>query len=222
MALDEIREQLKNAKDALNRSPSDTHAQQGYVRNLIALLEIDLKIAEIEKTDTAIGKLVEIVQAVGSTSDNLKKATENIEKTSKAQEKQTNAIIFWTAGLFFATFVMAVIGYFQMQEAQKLTKITQEQIKNAQNATYMEYIFKFNEQFSQPTNQAIALAIEDGRKVLKVNGGVFSDDDLDSYLDIYEDIAKALQMNLISKDLFYNDFSDNLSMVYDNRKSTII
>jgi hypothetical protein len=95
---------------------------------------------------------------------------------------------------------------------------TQQQIKSTQNATYMEYVFKFNEQLSEPTNQAIALAIEDGRKILKSDGGVFSDDDLDSYLGIYEDLAKALQMNLISKDLFYNDFFDNLSMVYNNKE----
>lgn len=129
MNLSEIREYLKNAREALERAPSDTLVQQGYVRNLIALAETELKIQELDKTDTATEKLVEIVRTLGTTADTLKDAATKAEKSSSIQVRQTNAIIFWTAALFLATAIMAWVGYKQMQEAQKLTKATQEQIR---------------------------------------------------------------------------------------------
>ena len=73
-------------------------------------------------------RLLGIVQVVGATSDNFKKASENAEKASRVQIRQTYAIIGLTAALFLATATMAWVGYKQMQEAQRLTKVSQEQI----------------------------------------------------------------------------------------------
>lgn len=128
MNLNEIRAHLENAKEAMARSPGDTLVQQGYVRNLIALAETELKIHELDKTDTATGKLVEIVRTLGYTAETLKDAATKAENSSSIQARQTNAVIFWTAALVIATFIMAGMGYFQMREAQKLTKVSQEQI----------------------------------------------------------------------------------------------
>jgi hypothetical protein len=128
MNLDEIRTHLQNAKDAMARSPGDTLVQQGYVRNLIALAETELKIHELDKTDTAIGNLVEIVRKLDSTAGILNDAATKAEKSSRNQERQTNAIIFWTAALFLATATMAYYAHQQIKEAQNLTLATQEQV----------------------------------------------------------------------------------------------
>ena len=54
-------------------------------------------------------------------------------------------MIGWTAALFIATLAMAIIGFLQMQEAQKLTKATQEQVSQIQKQTqimYADYIYR--------------------------------------------------------------------------------
>lgn len=120
--------EIKELLDKIVDRSMPIEAVHAKIRNKILLAEQELKLYELEKVDTSIEKLIEIVRAVGSTSDNLKKASENIEISSKVQKKQTNTMIFWTRALVFATLVMAAIGYFQMREAQKLTKVSQEQI----------------------------------------------------------------------------------------------
>jgi hypothetical protein len=78
---------------------------------------------------------------------------------------------------------------------------TEKQIKSSQNATYMENMFKFDQKFSENVNHRIEGAVENNRPILKENGGSSSDDDLDEYLGIYEDLYKALKMDLINKEL---------------------
>ncbi len=95
---------------------------------------------------------------------------------------------------------------------------TTEQIKNSQNSTYMEYVLKFDTEFSEKKNHRIALAIEDNRPVLKANGGSFDEDDLGSYLDIYERLNEALQRNLIDKELIYNEFQDDLIATFKDQE----
>jgi hypothetical protein len=95
---------------------------------------------------------------------------------------------------------------------------TQEQVKISQNATYMDYMFKFDQKFSENDNHNIARAIENNQKILKANGGSFNEDELDDYLGVYEDLDEALKHDLISAELVYNDFWDDLVAAYQDKE----
>jgi len=165
MSIDELQELLSQITDPTSASPAEAVLQAKtlmFLSNEIAVFKEALcseSKALSESTRVVSMKLVEIVQAVGSTSEklhgivqvtgsisqDLKIASENAEKISRVQIRQTYAMIGWTAALFVATFGMAFIGFFQMQEAQKLTRATQEQVSQIQKQTqimYADYVYR--------------------------------------------------------------------------------
>lgn len=165
MSIDELQDLLGKVTDPTSASPAEAVLQSKsilYLSNEIAIFKEAMALesrAMRESSDIISKKLVEIVQAVGSTSErllemvqavglisqDLKTASENAEKVSRVQIKQTYAMIGLTAALVFATLIMGGIGYFQMQEAQKLTKATQEQVSLTQKQTqimYADYIHR--------------------------------------------------------------------------------
>ena len=91
-------------------------------------------------------------------------------------------------------------------------------IQELRNDRYMQYVFKFNKEFSDGKNHLILLAIQNGKPILKNHGGSFTEDDLDSYLGIFEDLYQAFKAGLINEELIYNDFSDLLTVIDQNQE----
>ncbi len=65
------------------------------------------------------------------------------------------------------------------------TYLTVAQMRYSQNNLYEDNMFKFDDKLSKGTNYRITLAIENQKFLLKSNGGSFDEDDLGTFLGVY-------------------------------------
>lgn len=87
-------------------------------------------------------------------------------------------------------------------------------LENSRSNRSVDLVFKFNERL-RPFLR-LRTAIENDRPILKARGGKFREDDLESYLDVFDSLSDVYKLNLIDKDAFYNEFSYDLVKAYDN------
>ena len=97
--------------------------------------------------------------------------------------------------------------------------LLREQINDLQDtksSRSADFIFKFNEQLNRAPLARLRLAIVGRKPILKKNGGKFSEDDLEEYLDLWEGLNDIYVKGLINKEMFYNSYSYDIGKAYDN------
>jgi len=83
---------------------------------------------------------------------------------------------------------------------------------------YMQYTSKFASELDTGRNYSILLDIDHNKPILRENGGLYSDNDLDAFLGAFNDLNDTFNSGLISGELVYNNFSDALIDTYKNHE----
>jgi hypothetical protein len=97
--------------------------------------------------------------------------------------------------------------------------LLREQINDLQDtksSRSADFIFRFNEQLDKPPLSKLRIAIVSSKPVLKKNGGKFSEDDLEQYLDLWEGLNDLYMKGLIGKEMFYNSYSYDIDKAHGN------
>jgi hypothetical protein len=89
-------------------------------------------------------------------------------------------------------------------------------IENTKSNRSADFIFRFNDRLEKPPYGELRLAIASGEPILKEQGGKFTEEDLEGYLDLWEGLHDLYVKGLISKDMFYNSYSYDIEKAYDN------
>jgi hypothetical protein len=89
-------------------------------------------------------------------------------------------------------------------------------IENTKSNRSADFIFRFDERLAKTPFSELELAIDRHQPLLKEHGGKFNEDDLQGYLDLWESISDEYANGLISKDMFYNSYSNDIEKAYDN------
>lgn len=77
-------------------------------------------------------------------------------------------------------------------------------------------MLRFDERLDKQPYPRLRATIESGKPILKVHGGMFSADDLEGYLGIFDSLNDLYDKSMINKDLFYNEYSYDVEKLYDN------
>ncbi|HVS82202.1 MAG TPA: hypothetical protein VHE60_10750 [Pyrinomonadaceae bacterium] len=99
--------------------------------------------------------------------------------------------------------------------AQQLDAMKAE-IENTRLNRSADLILKFDERLDKPPYPKLRSIIESGKPILKIHGGKFSTDDLEGYLGIFDSLNDLYVKNMVSKDLFYNEYSYDIERAYDH------
>jgi len=97
--------------------------------------------------------------------------------------------------------------------------LLREQINDLQDtksSRSADFIFRFNERLEKEPMAKLRLAIVGRKPILKKNGGKFSEDDLEQYLDLWEGLNDWYVKGLINKEMFYNSYSYDIGKAYEN------
>ena len=89
-------------------------------------------------------------------------------------------------------------------------------LRDTKSSRSADFIFKFNEQLNKAPLARLRLAIVGRKPILKKNGGKFSEDDLEEYLDLWEGLNDIYVKGLINKEMFYNSYSYDIGKAYEN------
>jgi hypothetical protein len=128
---------------------------------------------------------------------------------TKQESKSLGLWEFWSRFMTIVQFLVVVgVG----------TYLTVAQMKYSQQNLYAESMLKFDEKFSKDRINRLIIAIEDGKPLLRSNGGVFNEDDLEELLGDYDELSEFYKMGLINKKLIYEDFSYDLLKAYNNQE----
>jgi hypothetical protein len=84
--------------------------------------------------------------------------------------------------------------------------------------TSADLMLKFDHDLSTGNDDALVNAIENGDKILKRNGGQFTESNLDELLGEYELVADTSDAGLITDRMIFDAFSYDLCQVYKNRE----
>ena len=79
-----------------------------------------------------------------------------------------------------------------------------------------DFIFKFNDKLDKAPLARLRLAIVGRKPILEKNGGKFSEDDLEEYLNLWEGLNDIYVKGLINKEMFYNSYSYDIGKAYEN------
>jgi len=106
-------------------------------------------------------------------------------------------------GLFIATVALATVGYIQLRALEKQA-----------NA---DFLLKFNREFfGSKTNQKIIISLEEGKTILNIHGGSFSEYQLDDFLGYYELMARFMKDGLLDFDIIDDMFGHYISLSWRN------
>ncbi len=95
-------------------------------------------------------------------------------------------------------------------------EIMKAEMSRTEAARAADLLLRFDERLSKEPYPKLAAAIDSHKHVLKENGGKFTDDDLEGYLNILEAMNDLYQKHLIPEDLFYSGYSYEIEKAYDN------
>ncbi len=97
-----------------------------------------------------------------------------------------------------------------------MVRINRETFENSLSRS-ADYIFRFNKNLSQEPFSKLRLVIGSNKPIL-VDGGKFSEDDLQGYLDLWEGLNDIYVNGLIDKDMFYSSYSYDIGKAYDHKE----
>ena len=123
------------------------------------------------------------------------------------QEKSKTALII----LITQTIIIlagVIVAYIELRNIQVVTSgnLALELYKDIRS----ERIFK--------ANPKIIEAIASNKKILKSNGGVFEEENLDNYLGFFDWISAANSSGILSDDMIYNFHGDLILNTYNNQE----
>src|SRR6267154_2688519 len=95
-------------------------------------------------------------------------------------------------------------------------EIMRAEMSRTEVARAADLLLRFDERLSKEPYPKLAAAIDSRKLLLKENGGKFSDNDLEGYLNILESMNDLYQKHLIPEDLFYSGYSYEIEKAYDN------
>jgi len=95
-------------------------------------------------------------------------------------------------------------------------EIMKAEMGRTEVARAADLLLRFDERLSKEPYPKLAAAIDSRKHLLKENGGKFTDNDLEGYLNILEAMNDLYQKHLIPEDLFYSGYSYEIEKAYDN------
>lgn len=113
------------------------------------------------------------------------------------------AMVFLTFAIVYLTNVLADISSQQAKD-------NKEQIVELQKSRQADYELRFDEKIFSGKNLEIVAAVQRNKPILKANGGRFEDYELDLYLGDLDQLNSIFKMKLISEELVYNNFCDDI------------
>jgi hypothetical protein len=105
------------------------------------------------------------------------------------------------------------------QQARTMTQqleIMKAEMNRTEAARAADLLLRFDERLSKEPYAKLASAIDSHKHFLKENGGKFTDDDLEGYLNILDGMNDLYQRHLIPAELFYNGYSYQIEKASDN------
>jgi len=96
--------------------------------------------------------------------------------------------------------------------------VMKAEIENTRLSRSEDLILRFDERLDRPPFPKLRSVIESGKPILQRNGGNFTTDDLEGYLGVFDSLSDLYAKSMVSKDLFYNEFSYDIEKAYDNKE----
>ena len=118
--------------------------------------------------------------------------------------------------LFLSQTVLVLVQTGALVYSVHLLREQTKDIENTKSNRSADFIFRFDERLAKSPFSELALAIQRNQPILKAHGGKFSEDDLQGYLDLWESINPEYVAGLISKEMAYNSYSNDIQKAYDN------
>lgn len=91
-------------------------------------------------------------------------------------------------------------------------------IKNNQSDRQTDLMFRYDDKLNFGTNAKLFSAIDRNKPILYKNGGKFSEDDLDYFLGLLNQMYESNQNKLLSDDMIQSNFSYLLEKTYKNKE----
>src|SRR5580692_8554586 len=111
-------------------------------------------------------------------------------RPNRSLRRKFIAALHTQRGLLFVQSVGIIVGLAVSAVSLILSlTIAASTLHGQRERTSADLMLKFDDDLGAGSNPQLLDAIENGDKVLKENGGKFSDDDLDQLLGVYELIA---------------------------------
>jgi hypothetical protein len=138
-------------------------------------------------------------------------------RPNRSLRRRIAAALHTQRGLMFVQSVGIIVGLAISTVSLTVSlMIAASTLHGQRERTSADLMLKFDDDLGAGKNSPLLDAIENGDKVLKEDGGKFSDVDLDQLLGVYELIADTNRDGLISDRMVYDAFSYDLSQVYAN------
>ena len=99
-----------------------------------------------------------------------------------------------------------IIGYIELRNLKTITSgnLSLELYKNIRS----DHVFM--------SNPKIIEGIYNSKNILVENGGIINEEDLDNYLNLFEWIAAANELGVLTDDMVYNFHGDLIIATFDN------
>jgi len=116
--------------------------------------------------------------------------------------------------------IAAVAQWRSMNQQARVTsqqlEVMRSEIEDPKLTRSADLILRYGELLDKQPNAKLRIAIESGKSILKAHGGKFSEDQLEGYLGIFDNLNDLYEKGMINKDLFYNEYSYDAVKLYDN------
>lgn len=116
--------------------------------------------------------------------------------------------------------IAALAQWRSMNQQARVTsqqlEVMRSEIEDTKLSRSADLILRYGQLLDKQPNPRLRIAIESGKPILKAHGGKFSEDELESYLGIFDNLSDLYEKGMINKDLFYNEYSYDAVKLYDN------
>lgn len=93
-------------------------------------------------------------------------------------------------------------------------------LQDTQNKNAFDLMMNFDNQLNSDINLGIWRSINSESPLLKSNGGTLSDEQLNSFLNVYESIGSIFKKGLIKSDLLCDWYGDDFNTIISNKEIT--
>ena len=128
-----------------------------------------------------------------------------------------------TALLVVVGAVYTIAAIFQWRAMKEQSETTAQQLDTMKKeidanraSRSADFIFRFDDGIYRSSLSQIRIAIESGKPILKEDGGKFTADDLERYLDIYETMHDVFKEGLMSENMIDSAYGHVLEKAYHN------
>jgi hypothetical protein len=135
----------------------------------------------------------------------------NNKKIFNTQDFCAIAMVLLTVAIVYLTDILKDV-------AKEQTIDNKNQILESEKSRQTDYALRFDEKIFSGKNLEVVTAIQGKKPILKINGGRIEDYELDLYLGVLNQLEGVREMGLISDELTYDNFCDDVSDTSKNKE----